>query len=289
MAFNCQHHTPWYLQHLSSSCHLALFLLDFLHRTSGHGSKQAAFKELKFALVQPCSFSAGRKLPGQWHGEDKADQWQRLQLGHKWIISCSLWVCCASNSAAWFLPTPKPSLARAAWVWGEDWTRKAAWSRMWVHAHCEWGQPARTPPFRLSCTSLKEMGVSPLLLLFLLGVQGERKGAGTLQRWLSLILVIAQYWSAQETEFFHSSTLCWQSRKGSVWREGRSVLALPLSKKDTGTKGKWKSRDLLFKGVERKGLEREEKSRSTNLSYMVPKKWWFHPCGSQLFWGCCRD
>lgn len=51
------------------------------------------------------------------------------------------------------------------------------------------------------------------------------------------------------------------------------MLALPLSKKDTGTKGKRKSRDLLFKGVERKGLEREEKSRSTNLSYMVPKKW----------------
>lgn len=50
-------------------------------------------------------------------------------------------------------------------------------------------------------------------------------------------------------------------------------MALPLNKKGTGTKLKWKSRDLLFKGVEREGLEHEEKYRTTNFSYMVPRKW----------------
>lgn len=47
---------------------------------------------------------------------------------------------------------------------------------------------------------------------------------------------------------------------------------MSVSKKDTRKKGKWKGRVFLFKGVERKGLESEEKSRSTNLSYRVPKK-----------------
>lgn len=56
-------------------------------------------------------------------------------------------------------------------------------------------------------------------------------------------------------------------------KKGGACLALPLNKKGTGTKAKWKSRDLLFKGVEREGLEREEKSRTTNFSYMVPRKW----------------
>lgn len=40
---------------------------------------------------------------------------------------------------------------------------------------------------------------------------------------------------------------------------------MPVGKKDARRKGKWNGRDFLFKGIERKGLESEEKSRSTNL------------------------
>ena len=58
---------------------------------------------------------------------------------------------------------------------------KAEWCRMWVHAYCMCGQLAHTAPFRLSHASLQGMGVSHLLLLFPLGVQGERKRAAILQ------------------------------------------------------------------------------------------------------------
>lgn len=179
----------------------------------------------------------------------------------------TIWDCCENNLAGDSC-SPLGQVWRVNMCLGTNLIKKSRMEQdVGTHILHVWAACPRSSPFYLSHASLQRM--FPVCFFPWAWKRKEGKEAAILQCWLSLILVIAYCCTAQEArEFFHKSPRCWQSRKCSAWKgisRWRRLLFPPVSKADTRNKG----RDFLFKGVERKGLESEEKSRSTNLSYRM--------------------